>query len=99
MAKGLLKRLQAKVEQIHADNWGDKASPAIRLNCEVVEDPDSGRLTGRIKVYVSTEDGGEALMHERILNRIDTEEDVDDCLAETLSVVLMEHPNWPTNRP
>jgi hypothetical protein len=95
MAKGLLHRLQTKVEQIHSDNWGEKDHPVVRLDCDIDEDEDSGRLTGRIQVYIRTGDGCNILVHERILNRLDTEEDVDDCLAETLSVTLMKHSDWP----
>jgi len=89
MAKGLLNRLQTKVTQIHASNQGGKDSQTIRLVCEIDENEDSGRLMGRIKAYVKTKNGHETLAHERILNRVDTEEDVDDCLAEILSTVLM----------
>ena len=95
MAKGLLHRLQMKVEQIHSDNWGEKDNPAVRLDYDIDEDEDSGRLTGRIQIYVRTGDDCNILAHERILNRLDTEEDVDDCLAEALSVALMKHSDLP----
>ncbi len=91
----LLSSLNERLERIHTDSWGKRGAPVLRLGKDVKLMPDSNALSGTIEVFVPTAKGGMVHYCSHSLVGIDSQEKLDDLLAEMLSKVLAEHMNWP----
>jgi hypothetical protein len=79
--------LEMKLRQAFSEEW----DPERPTRVEVVED---GDLVG-IRLLVRRRDEIWSLVHEEIPVALGCRQDADDLLARSLSVFLMQHPNWP----
>jgi hypothetical protein len=52
-------------------------------------------MRGAIEVHIRTRAGGEPLIHREPFENVATRDDVDDVFSRALSVVLMNHNDWP----
>lgn len=87
-------QLSRKLSQSFAEPWGTRGTlrPEIVV---LIEDADTGAISGMLRFHVPTRSGNEALALEYPFGPIESSGDVDDCLAEALSKLLAVHSSWP----
>lgn len=90
----LLAALNKRIEYIRADNWGPRESLVVRLSEKAGQTPD-GSLAGAVEVLAPKRNGELVVIQSRSLNGVASEQEIDDILAEVLSVALSQHDKWP----
>ncbi len=80
--------------RLQQDQYGRRAAPTVSLSPDTADLPGGG-LRGTIEVRIRTRDGDERVIHREPFDNVVTNEQVDDVFARTLSVVLMNHSDWP----
>jgi hypothetical protein len=86
--------LETVIARIAQDRFGQRGAPMVRLSSDTAEVPGEG-LKGALEVRVRTRAGDEPLIHREAFAGVRTHADVDDVFARALSVVLMNHAEWP----
>lgn len=79
--------LDRKIRQAFSEEW----DPDRPTRVQVVEEE---CMTG-LRFLVKRRDGSWALAHEEPPVTLATAADVDELLAQALSIFLMKHPGWP----
>lgn len=80
--------------RLRQDQFGRRAAPTVSLSPDTVDIPGGG-LRGAIEVRIKTRNGDQQLIHREPFDNVVTREEVDDVFARALSVVLMNHSDWP----
>lgn len=91
----LLLALKKRISYIQADKWGANGGPVVGLGDDVKFNSSTGKLTGTLEVRVPKRNGDMVLVKSRTLTGVASEQEIDDILAEMLSVVLSKHDQWP----
>lgn len=91
----LMKVLQKRIDFICSDSWENRDAPIVRLGDDVRVSGAGNRLTGRLEVLLPKRNGEMVLFDARELDGIVSETDIDDLLADVLSLVLSKHNKWP----
>lgn len=86
--------LLATLAHIEQESFGPRAAPRVSLSSETHED-NSGAVSGVIEIRIRTRTGEEPLIRRESFSGLACKDDVHDMLARTLSVLLMNHPDWP----
>jgi hypothetical protein len=86
--------LDTALKRIEQESFGQRAAPRVSLSADTHLDHGSG-WTGTLEVRIRTRDGAEPIIQEERFAGIRSRGDVDDLLASTLSVLLMNHDKWP----
>ena len=86
--------LDTVIARIAQDRFGKRGAPMVRLSSDTAEVPGEG-LKGALEVRVLTRAGDEPLIHREAFTGVKTRAEVDDVFARALSVVLMNHAEWP----
>jgi len=86
--------LERALSQMAQENFGRRAAPVVTLSSDTHEDAD-GALTGALEVRIRTRSGEEPLIQRESFTGLKSKVEVDDLLARTLSVLLMNHVDWP----
>lgn len=95
-ATDLLQTLQRKLAHMAGDRPSRKSLPQLRLAQGSGLDEVSGTLCGELVAEHETGNGMK-ILHRHALDGIDSEQALDDVLAEIISTVLMKHPQWDKN--
>lgn len=90
-AKQHLERALAHIAQ---ENFGRRAGPVVTLSNDTREDAD-GSLTGALEIRIRRRNGESPLIQRESFTGLNSRSEVDDLLARTLSVLLMNHADWP----
>lgn len=86
--------LDTALLHIGQESFGRRDAPQVRLSPETHENID-GSLTGALEVRIRTRKGDEPVIQRETFEDLKSKTDVDDLLARTLSVLLMNHMDWP----
>jgi hypothetical protein len=86
--------LERALSHIAQDNFGRRAGPVVTLSSDTHREAD-GSLTGALEVRVRRRNGESPLIQRESFTALNSRSEVDDLLARTLSVLLMNHPDWP----
>ncbi|MFN3656982.1 MAG: acyltransferase [Pseudolabrys sp.] len=94
VATGIRAYLDMVVARIAQDSFGQRAGPIVTLSEDTAEAPGIG-VSGSVEVRIARRDGTPALLHREAFMGLKSRDDVDDLFARVLSVVLMNHTDWP----
>jgi hypothetical protein len=90
----LLDRLNTKLAESFSKAWGTRETLHPEI-VALVEDSRTGAISGVLRFNILTRSGEEAVAFEHPFNMLQTEQDVDDLLADSLSRLLAVHSSWP----
>lgn len=93
-APGVRAYLDTVVARIAQDSFGQRAAPVVTLSEDTADVPGLG-LRGAVEVRISKRDGSQVLFQREAFEGLKTRDDIDDLFARVLSVVLMNHTDWP----
>jgi hypothetical protein len=88
------RHLETALRHIAQQSFGRRDAPQVSLSSDTRDEPD-GSLTGAIEIRIHTRNGDNPLIQSEPFSRVRSRDDVDDLLARTLSVLLMNHTSWP----
>lgn len=86
--------LDAALRYIAQESFGRRDAPRVTLSPDTHQESD-GSVTGALEVRIRTRSGEELLIQREGFTGLKSKVEVDDLLARTLSVLLMNHPDWP----
>jgi len=86
--------LERALSYIAQENFGRRAGPVVTLSSDAHQEAD-GSLTGALEVRIRKRDGESPVIQRESFTALSSRSEVDDLLARTLSVLLMNHPAWP----
>jgi acetyltransferase-like isoleucine patch superfamily enzyme len=94
-AKGPIREyLDTVLMRIAQESFGRRDAPEVTLSPDRAEDT-SGALTGVLEIRIRTRDGKNPVIQTEAFTALRTKEEVDDMLARALSILLMNHSEWP----
>jgi hypothetical protein len=88
------KYLERALSHLAQENFGRRAGPVVALSNDTHEELD-GSLTGALEVRIRKRNGESPLIQRQSFIGLSSTSEVDDLLARTLSVLLMNHADWP----
>jgi acetyltransferase-like isoleucine patch superfamily enzyme len=80
--------------RIAQESFGRRDAPEVTLSPDTTEDA-RGALTGVLEMRIRTRDGKDPVIQREAFSALRSKEDVDDVLAHALSILLMNHAEWP----
>jgi hypothetical protein len=80
--------------RIQQESFGRRDAPQVTLSSDTAEDSE-GALTGALEIRIRTRNGDTPLIQREAFSKLKSRRDVDDLLGQTLSVLLMNHAEWP----
>jgi hypothetical protein len=86
--------LDTVLSHIEQESYGRREAPQVRLSGDTHEDSD-GAVSGALEVYIRTRSGNEPTIQREAFSGLMSKSDIDDLLARTLSMLLMNHAEWP----
>jgi hypothetical protein len=86
--------LSKALSYIEQESFGRRDAPRVRLSPDTYEDG-VGAVSGTLEVSIRTRSNDEALIQREAFDGLKSKTDVDDMLARALSVLLMNHSEWP----
>jgi hypothetical protein len=86
--------LDTALRHIAQESFGRRDAPRVTLSPDTRQQAD-GSLTGALEVRIRTRNGDEPLIHREMFTGLSSKTEIDDLLARTLSVLLMNHVDWP----
>ena len=86
--------LDTVLGRIGQETFGRRDAPQVSLSGDTHEDGD-GALAGALEIHIRTRNGEMPLIQREPFSELRSREDVDDLLARALSVLLMNHADWP----
>jgi len=90
----LTQNLIRKLDLAFSEGWGDR-DPLRYEICKLSENKKSSFISGTLRFYAKTRSGEEKPAFENAFGPLRNENDVDACLADTLSQLLECHMSWP----
>ena len=94
IAMYLLDRMNKKLIESFSEPWGTRGTLRSHIH-ELSEDQATGAISGKINISVLTQSGQQAIAFTHVFDDLQSEDDVDACLAEALSRLLEVHSSWP----
>ena len=89
-----MQHLERALAQIALEDFGRRSGPVVTLSSDTREEAD-GSLTGALEIRIRTRNGESPLIQRESFAGLKSRLEVDDLLARTLSVLLMNHADWP----
>jgi hypothetical protein len=86
--------LDTVLSRIAQESFGRRDAPQVSLSPETAEDAD-GAVSGALEVRIRTRAGEHPVIQRDEFRSLKSRQDVDDMLANSLSVLLMNHAEWP----
>jgi hypothetical protein len=86
--------LTSVLGHIQQESFGRRDAPQVRLSPDTHDDAD-GAVSGALEIRIRTRNGDEPLIQREAFEGLKSKAEVDDLLARTLSVLLMNHMDWP----
>jgi hypothetical protein len=86
--------LERALSHIAQENFGRRAAPMVALSSDTHQEAD-GSVTGALEIHIRTRNGEARLIQRAPFTRLNSKTQIDDLLARTLSVLLMNHADWP----
>jgi hypothetical protein len=94
MASDLRRYLDTALGHIEQESFGRRDAPRVSLSSDTCEETD-GALTGALEIHIQTRKGDSPMIQREAFTSLRSKNDIDDLLARALSVLLMNHTNWP----
>jgi hypothetical protein len=94
MTNSPLSYLASVLGHIQQESFGRRDAPQVRLSPDAHENAD-GSVSGALEIYIRTRAGEEPLIQREPFEGLKSKTEIDDLLARTLSVLLMNHTDWP----
>jgi hypothetical protein len=94
MAERVLDYLDTVLGRIQQESFGRRDAPQVTRSSDTVEDSD-GAISGALEIRIRTRNGETPLIQREPFFKLKSRENVDDLLGEALSVLLMNHAEWP----
>ena len=89
-----MQHLERALAQIAQENFGRRSGPVVTLSSDTREEAD-GSLSGALEIRIRIRSGESPLIQRESFTGLTSRSEVDDLLARTLSVLLMNHTDWP----
>jgi len=86
--------LDTALRHIAQESFGRRDALRLTLSPDTHHESD-GSVTGALEVCIRTPSGEEVLIQHESFTGLKSKVEVDDLLARTLSVLLMNHADWP----
>jgi len=94
MKDAVLAYLTSALSHIAQESFGRRAAPVVTLSSDTHQEAD-GSLTGALEIRILTRGGEQPLIQRATFTKLSSKSEVDDLLGCTLSVLLMNHADWP----
>jgi hypothetical protein len=94
MASDVRHYLDTALAHIEQESFGRRDAPQVRLSPDTREESD-GAVTGALEIRIRTRSGEEPRIQRETFSGLKSKSEIDDLLARTLSVLLMNHTEWP----
>lgn len=91
---GVRAYLDTALGRIRQESFGRRDAPQVSLSDDTTEDAD-GSLSGTLEIRIRTRADETPLIQRDEFSKLTSREDVDDMLSRSLSVLLMNHADWP----
>ncbi|MCZ7594390.1 MAG: hypothetical protein M5U16_05315 [Hyphomicrobium sp.] len=86
--------LDTVLSRIEEESFGQRDAPRVSLSGDTRQDGDGG-WSGVLEVRIHTRSGDMPIIQREPFAGVQSREEVDDLLARLLSVLLMNHAEWP----
>jgi hypothetical protein len=94
MTSDALEYLGHALSHIAQENFGRRAAPMVTLSSDTHQEID-GSVTGALEIHIQMRSGEARLIQRAPFTALNSKTEIDDLLAQTLSVLLMNHASWP----
>jgi hypothetical protein len=94
MSSEVRQYLNTALSYIEQESFGRRDAPRVRLSPDTCEDG-VGAVSGALVISIRTRKGDELLIQREPFAGLKSKTEVDDMLARALSVLLMNHSEWP----
>jgi hypothetical protein len=86
--------LDRALAHIAQENFGRRVAPVVTLSSDTHQEA-NGSLNGALEIRICTLNGEKRLIQRETFIGLNSKTEIDDLLARTLSVLLMNHADWP----